>query len=82
MRLILLNVFKEWPGRPLKDVGGETAPSQVIIVVYIKEDYRNIHQSPHLRLIQLFCRSSKGSTVPSKDDLRRSSSRKEKLNSI
>jgi hypothetical protein len=32
-------------GTALKDVGGETAPSQVIIVVYIKEDYRHIHQT-------------------------------------
>jgi hypothetical protein len=37
-------------GTAFKDVGGETAPSQVVIVVYIKEDYRHNRQSPHLKL--------------------------------
>jgi hypothetical protein len=43
--------LKEWPGRPLKDVGGETAPSQGTIAVSIKEDYRYIHQEQRLQLI-------------------------------
>ena len=45
-------------GTALKDIGGETAPSQVVIVVYIKEDYRHIHQSLHLLFIQHPCRFS------------------------